>query len=186
MTRLRWALLVASGAMLSVATGAHAAQDEAALQQQVGALKQAVVDLEARVAELERTSCAAKDAQSSSTSPSSVADASPAHEQAPPISAPPAAVSAALTPPASVSAPTPAMPAGYLSEEAHLKLNWSKIAREMNEDDVLALLGAPSKKAELDGRSVWYYYYPGTGAGSVFFTAAGHVSSRQSPFGFGW
>jgi len=48
------------------------------------------------------------------------------------------------------------------------------------------LLGAPSKKFILDGRRGWYYYYPGTGGGSVFFSDAGRVSSRQSPFGLGW
>ena len=56
----------------------------------------------------------------------------------------------------------------------------------MGESEVTALLGPPSKKFTLDGRTVWYYYYPATGNGSVFFTDSGRVSSRQSPFGWGW
>ncbi|MGA8004820.1 MAG: hypothetical protein WCA17_01855, partial [Burkholderiales bacterium] len=86
--------------------------------------------------------------------------------------------------PAAASAATPA--AGYVSPEAALRGTWAKIKPDMAEAEVVALLGAPSKKFTLDGRRGWYYYYPGTGAGSVFFTDAGRVSSRQSPFGMGW
>jgi outer membrane protein assembly factor BamE (lipoprotein component of BamABCDE complex) len=56
----------------------------------------------------------------------------------------------------------------------------------MDQNAVIALLGDPSSRSTLDGRTVWYYIYPGTGRGSVFFTDAGRVSSRQSPFGLGW
>jgi hypothetical protein len=84
--------------------------------------------------------------------------------------------------PASVLAPT----TGYVSPEAALKNTWARIKPDMAEAEVVALLGEPSKKFDLDGRRGWYYYYPGTGAGSVFFTDAGRVSSRQSPFGLGW
>ena len=56
----------------------------------------------------------------------------------------------------------------------------------MDQGEITRLLGAPSKKFVLDGRNVWYYYYPGTGRGSVFFTDAGRVSSSKSPFGWGW
>jgi outer membrane protein assembly factor BamE (lipoprotein component of BamABCDE complex) len=84
--------------------------------------------------------------------------------------------------PATVLAPT----AGYVSPEAALKATWRKIRPDMARSEVVALLGEPSKEFELDGRRGWYYYYPGTGAGSVFFTDDGRVSSRQSPFGLGW
>jgi len=91
--------------------------------------------------------------------------------------------SPAATPaPASAAAPS----AGYVTPEAALKGSWARIKPDMAEADVAALLGAPSKKFVLDGRRGWYYYYPGTGAGSVFFTDDGRVSSRQSPFGMGW
>ena len=86
--------------------------------------------------------------------------------------------------PAPASATAPAV--GYVSPEAALRGTWAKIKPDMAEAEVVALLGAPSKKFTLDGRRGWYYYYPGTGAGSVFFTDAGRVSSRQSPFGMGW
>lgn len=86
--------------------------------------------------------------------------------------------------PAARAAPGATM--GYLSPEALLRANWSKVELEMDAGEVTRLLGPPSKKLTLDGRTVWYYYYPATGGGSVFFTDAGRVSSRQSPFGLGW
>ena len=89
---------------------------------------------------------------------------------------------AATLAPASATAPA----VGYVSPEAALRGTWAKIKPDMAEAEVVALLGAPSKKFTLDGRRGWYYYYPGTGAGSVFLTDAGRVSSRQSPFGMGW
>jgi len=85
-----------------------------------------------------------------------------------PASAPAAAPAAAAVP---AAAPAASPGAGYVSPEAALRSS---------------LLGAPSKKFILDGRRGWYYYYPGTGGGSVFFSDAGRVSSRQSPFGLGW
>jgi hypothetical protein len=96
-----------------------------------------------------------------------------------------ASVSPAATPaPAPASAAAPGV--GYVTPEAALRGTWAKIKADMAEAEVVALLGAPSKKFTLDGRRGWYYYYPGTGAGSVFFTDEGRVSSRQSPFGMGW
>ena len=76
--------------------------------------------------------------------------------------------------------------AGYVTPEAALKASWRQIRRDMAQSEVVALLGEPSKKFVLNGRRGWYYYYPGTGSGSVFFTDEGRVSSRQSPFGLGW
>lgn len=90
----------------------------------------------------------------------------------------------AATPAPASAAATPA--AGYVTPEAALRGTWARIKPDMAEAEVATLLGAPSKKFTLDGRRGWYYYYPGTGAGSVFFTDAGRVSSRQSPFGMGW
>jgi len=70
----------------------------------------------------------------------------------------------------------------YVSPEAVLSANWSKIRADMDESEVTNLLGPPSTKFRLGAKTVWYYYYPATGRGSVFFTDAGRVSSRQSPF----
>ena len=86
---------------------------------------------------------------------------------------------------APIASPTPAkIEAGYLSPEAALRQSWSNIKPEMADSQVAKLLGEPSKKFKLDGRDVWYYFYPGTGKGSVFFTDEGRVTSSQSPFGW--
>ena len=95
---------------------------------------------------------------------------------------PAAAPQSAPTP---IAAPTPAaIEAGNVSPEAALRQSWSNIKPEMADSQVAELLGEPSKKFKLDGRDVWYYYYPDTGKGSVFFTDDGHVTSSQSPFGW--
>jgi hypothetical protein len=99
----------------------------------------------------------------------------PAAQAAPAASPPPKAVVHAAAP-----------GAGYVTPEAALKATWHRIRPDMPQSEVVALLGEPSKKFVLDGRRGWYYYYPGTGGGSVFFTEEGRVSSRQSPFGLGW
>ena len=152
-----------------------AAADDAALRQEVSVLKQMVLDLQARVAHLEGQTTAAPQAAAAVPEP-----AAPVPQTVPPVaqSQPP--------PVAPVAPPTAAAGSGYVSEEAALRANWAKVAKEMDEGEVTALLGEPSSKSTLDGRAVWYYLYPGTGRGSVFFTDAGRVSSRQSPFGWGW
>ena len=186
---------VSTGVLLLVATTcAAAAQDDATsqqrqLQQQVAELKQLVAELQSRVADLERSvsaSGAEPAAQPTSAAPvaPSVAQTVPANTMEPSSDARAAPREPAATSAAAVQTQAPG--AGYVSDEARLKLNWSKVTRDMDETTVTALLGAPSKKTTLDGRTVWYYYYPGTGAGSVFFTDAGRVSSRQTPFGSIW
>jgi hypothetical protein len=75
---------------------------------------------------------------------------------------------------------------GYVSPEAVLKQRWSSIKPAITNARVTELLGEPTTRFKLDGRDVWYYYYPGQGGGSVFFTDEGKVSSSQSPFGWGW
>ena len=63
-----------------------------------------------------------------------------------------------------LAAPTPAkFEAGYLSPEAALRQSWSNIKPEMADFEFAELLGEPAKKFKLDGRDVWYYFYPGTG-----------------------
>lgn len=88
-------------------------------------------------------------------------------------------------PPAPISEQTPAtIDAGRISPEATLQQSWSNIKPAMADSKVAELLGEPTKKFKLDGRDVWYYYYPGTGGGSVFFTDEGRVTSSKSPFGW--
>ncbi|HEX8009572.1 MAG TPA: hypothetical protein VF814_01315 [Casimicrobiaceae bacterium] len=109
----------------------------------------------------------------------------PATASPPPVAVPQAAPAAA---PQATPAVPQAAPIGVSTEpvspEAVLRVNWSKIKTDMDESEVARLLGPPSKKFTLDGRTVWYYYYPATGSGSVFFTDAGRVTSRKSPFGW--
>ena len=146
--------------LVCLAFGSPAAQaaGDASLEQQVKALSEMVHALQQRVDRLEgRTPAAA--------------------------SAPATAPAAAAVP---AAAPAASPGAGYVSPEAALRSSWARLKRDMTEGEVAQLLGAPSKKFTLDGRRAWYYYYPGTGGGSVFFTDAGRVSSRQSPFGWGW
>ncbi len=66
-----------------------------------------------------------------------------------------------------------------------LRESWSHIAKGMSEADVATTLGAPTTQTLINGKRVWYYYYPGIGGGSVFFKGNGQVSSHQAPF-IGW
>jgi len=154
---MRIALPTLVAVALAGAAAAHAAEpDIASLELEVKALKQEVLDLQKRLSQIEGRQAPA-------------AQAAPDTAQNAPVAAAPLGATS-----------------GYVNPEAALRANWSKIAQEMDQSEVTRLLGAPSKKFVLDGRTVWYYYYPATGSGSVFFTDAGRVSSRQSPFGWGW
>jgi hypothetical protein len=62
---------------------------------------------------------------------------------------------------------------------------WRQLGPGATQDDVTRLLGAPTKTFQLAGKTVWYYYYPAKGAGSVFFDSAARASSVQSPSS-GW
>jgi hypothetical protein len=62
---------------------------------------------------------------------------------------------------------------------------WRKLGSGATQADVRRLLGPPTTTFQLSGKTVWYYYYPGKGAGSVFFDSAGRASSVQSPSS-GW
>jgi hypothetical protein len=167
-----WALLGSTPA---------AAEDPevAALRRQVNALEQQVRALNARMDQLEGRAPAAVP----QAAPAAAAPAAVVPQAAPAAAAPAAAAPAAAAPaPAAASAAGP----GYVSPEAVLKQRWSSIKPSMDNDRVVELLGQPTTKFRLDGRDGWYYYYPGQGGGSVFFTDEGKVSSSQSPFGWGW
>jgi len=156
-------VLLACFALAGVSAARAAEPDVAALQRQVRELTRTVQALQKRVDRLEG-------------------------RRDPALRAAPAAAPKAPGPQAEpVRAAQPAAPgAGYVTPEAALRAAWHKIRKDISESEVVRLLGEPSKKFMLDGRRGWYYYYPGTGGGSVFFTDAGRVSSRQSPFGLGW
>jgi hypothetical protein len=172
-----WALLGSTPA---------AAEDPevAALRRQVNALEQQVRELKARMDQF--------DGGAPAPAPAAAAPAAAVPQAAPAAAAPAAAVPqaapAAAAPAAAAPAPAAASAAspGYVSPEAVLKQRWSSIKPSMGDDRVVELIGQPTTKFKLDGRDVWYYYYPGAGGGSVFFTGEGKVSSSQSPFGWGW
>lgn len=148
-----------------------AGADDAAQKDEVKALTEMVRDLQRRVSALEARSAA-------QASPGAAAQASPGAAAKAPQPVPHTAA---------ITAARPGAKPDYVSPEAMLKTSWNQIESGMDKAAIEALLGAPSTTFLLGGRLVWYYYYPGTGRGSVFFTDAGRVSSYQSPFlGFGW
>jgi len=168
---MRIALLVVVSLALAGVSSARAADPEnAVLQQEIKALKEMVHDLQQRVKVLEGRSPVQP-------------QPSPVQPQASPV---PPQASEAVPQAAPIAAAPLGATSGYVSPEAALRANWSKIVQDMDQGEVARLLGTPSKKFTLNGRTVWYYYYPATGGGSVFFTDAGRVSSRQSPFGWNW
>jgi hypothetical protein len=94
---------------------------------------------------------------------------------------------APVTPPAPMAAPAPVAAPASIQPIVSLRQNWSQVERGMPQQKVQSLLGPPEKVLHIDGSTVWYYSYPGTGRGSVFFNGDGKVSSAQSPtFGWGW
>lgn len=182
---IRAAVLASVFVALTGIPAARAAEgDDATLRKDVKTLIEMVQDLQRRVSALEAHD--ARPAPNATVAPSVVRPA-PDATVAPPVarSAPSAAQAAPQAAP--IAAARPGTNLDYVSPEALLKERWNQIDSGMDEAAIKALIGAASTTFVLDGRLVWYYYYPGTGRGSVFFTDAGRVSSYQSPFpGFGW
>ena len=58
---------------------------------------------------------------------------------------------------------------------------WRQIKAGTAQTEVLRLLGEPTRRMSMAGRTAWYYRYPDAGPGSVFFNDGGTVSSLQSP-----
>jgi hypothetical protein len=113
--------------------------------------------------------------------------ATPTTPATPAATAGPVAAAAPAAPVvAPIAAAQPGADSGPATPEAALRANWSNVKAEMGQAEVTRLLGEPTRKLTIDGRTVWYYVYPGIGTGSVFFTDKGRVSSRQWPFGWGW
>ncbi len=176
---MRFALPLLAVLALACVRASAADPGDAALRKEVGALEEKVRILEQRVELLEGRSTAVPAARPAAETPAS--SPAPATAATPaPAAAAPVASAAAPVPPAAAQA------GGYVSPEAALRASWSKIRQGIDMREVERLLGDPSRKLTLDGRTVWYYEYPGTGRGSVFFTDAGRVSSSQSPLGWGW
>jgi hypothetical protein len=87
-------------------------------------------------------------------------------------------------PQAQPAAPAPAKPPTDNSIVA-LRESWGHVDKGMTREQIGGLLGPPTKETRIDGKLVWYYYYPGIGGASVFFNGDGRVSSSQRPT-VGW
>lgn len=83
---------------------------------------------------------------------------------------------AGATPAAPVTALDPAR-----QRPGHLSEAWKGIDSGMTQADVRERLGQPAREFTIDNKSVWYYSYPGTGNGSVLFSASGLVIGTQNP-----
>ena len=100
------------------------------------------------------------------------------------------ATAAAAVPAPSAPAPAPAATTSEIAAQAAAQLRredeavregWKQVNRGMTQDKVKALLGAPQRTFDLNGKPVWYYYYPADGSGSVMFDPAGRVVGYQAP-----
>ena len=101
--------------------------------------------------------------------------------------APQASVAGTPSPPAAATRGDPPTTASSVAPTTATpdRHSWRQVTSGATQADVGHLLGQPTKTFQLAGKTVWYYYYPAKGAGSVFFDSAGHVSSVQSP-STGW
>jgi SmpA / OmlA family len=84
-----------------------------------------------------------------------------------------------------VDAPTASGTPSSTTTAAPDRHAWRQVASGTTQADVARLLGQPTTTFQLSGKTVWYYYYPAKGAGSVFFDSAGRASSVQRP-ATGW
>jgi len=136
---------------------AHAQeQDPASLQKEVDQLRQEVQSLKEQVKSLHETAPAATPPQ---TQPEVK---QPAPNPVEPVPAKP--------------------PAGSITA---LRESWSHVEKGMTKAQIEEALGPPTNELTINGKLVWYYYYPGIGGSSVFFNGDGRVSSRQRPT-VGW
>jgi len=139
--------------------------DASSLQKEVEQLKQEVQTLKEQVKSLQET-------------PSAAAAPSVAIQPEPTAAPQPQS-----TPTASNSAPVAVKPAA--DSVAELRVSWSQVDKGMTKAQIASLLGPPTRELTIDGKLVWYYYYPRIGGSSVFFNGDGRVSSKQRPT-VGW
>lgn len=159
-------LLPAVLILMPAASGAHADDAELrALRQQADELKNTVRQLQQRIDALEKKDDAPWVPATNAPAPASTAPAP---------SAPNAAERVA-----------PAAKASVDDKVMTLRKSWRRISTGKTQADVKETLGPPSKETLINGKVVWYYYYAGLGAGSVFFNGDGHISSSQPP-SLGW
>lgn len=171
-------LVVLSFAVACVAfvTGAQAEENDlSALRQQVEELKDTVRQLQQRINALEKRDSASWIPATIAPAPATAQTSTPAQASAP---------KTMDTAPASDPA-APAAKASIDDKVVTLRNSWRRISTGMKQADVQEALGPPTRETTMNGKVVWYYYYAGLGAGSVFFNADGRISSSQSP-NLGW
>jgi hypothetical protein len=161
--------MVALPVLLLSVQSVHAEDpDVAALRQQLQVLKDLMLDFDARLSKLA--------AQRGSAVTSEV--------QKPPAPPPVHRTESADTPGSAKLATARAEPAPTATSPVQRLPNregWLRVAEGMTQADINMLVGAPQQIFALNGKTVWYYVYPGVGAGSVFFNADGRASSYQKP-----
>jgi len=167
-----FARLATSGVTLfaiALTTGAARADDDiVALRGRLDQIKELVAEFESRLSALEAARSNAAQSPQAPTTAVPAAGSASAAAAAVPVAQPPAS----STRPAVADAPV-VVP----------RAQWRRVQAELTMDEVNGLIGAPTTTFELAGKTVWYYYYPGIGAGSVFFDARGRASSVQRPAG---
>ena len=172
MPGLRLAVLSFAVACITSVPGTHAEDsDLRMLRKQVEELKDTVRQLQERVNALEKNDAAAWIPATIAAAPGT----------APVLASPPKAME--TTP-----APDRATTGGRASVDDKvviLRNSWRRISTGMKQTDVKETLGPPTKETLMNGKVVWYYYYAGLGAGSVFFNGDGRISSSQAP-NLGW
>jgi hypothetical protein len=147
---------------------ARADDDIAALRGRLDQIKEQVAEFETRLTALEAARGSAAQLPPTGAVAATAAGAT--------------AASAAASAPAPV-APKATQPAAATAPVVVPREQWRRVQAGLTMDEVNSLIGAPATTFVLAGKTVWYYYYPAIGAGSVFFDAHGRASSVQRPAG---
>jgi hypothetical protein len=176
--RPRVAALTAA-TLVCAAAPANGADDVAALRTQLEQVKRLVADLDARLSAVEADDRKAAETASKVAAPAATSAAIGATAARPSVPAP--APAAPGTPAAAGVPAVPAIASATADSEAVPRAAWRRVGAGSSQDEVKEQLGVPTRTFELSGKQVWYYVYPGHGAGSVFFDSSGHVSSLQAP-----
>jgi hypothetical protein len=167
--------IAASFALACMSSIGWAHADESELQ----LLRQQVEDLQNTVRQLQEQVNALEKNDSTSWVPATAAPATAPTAPAPGVTPAPTAQSAAA-PKEPIAAKAP-----LADKIVVLRTSWRHVSPGMTQAEVGQALGPPTREMLINGKVVWYYYYAGLGAGSVFFNRDGRISSSQSP-NLGW
>ena len=184
--RYRCTLLIGFALTMGGASGEALGQNDDA---EVAALRTQLEHIRTLVGSFDERLKAVELARQAPVRAAPIAPAASTAEQTP-ISAAPSQLAAVEPPRAAQPAPTASdhdlsRQAASANSTAPDRQGWRQLGSGATQDDVTRLLGAPTRTFQLAGKTVWYYYYPAKGAGSVFFDSAGRASSVQSPSN-GW